>query len=287
MLKVVVAATAAVTIAGSTVAYAQRDERADGARRWQATAEDMRAFQAARLAALRAGLALNPEQEMHWPAFEQAMRELQQLRLKRITAIREARRDGQRGADPAERMRARAIRLSESGTVLKRLAEATEPLYRSLDDAQKRRFAILTRTDGQRNWQRRGRDGGDGRMSRSHRRTDAAPAAPVQTFARKTVDSDAFAHAFVSKTFDGAIVGRVFGAKTVNGDLAIGEVMLFSGKSFVGGNTPEPVAFTGKLTAIEAGSFGSKLTSPEGASFSRKITIGEPSVFGRKAVTDI
>ena len=258
MLKAVVAATAAVTIAGSSIAYAQRDERADGAGRWQPTTEDMRAFQAARLAALRAGLTLTPEQEKHWPAFEQAMRDLQQLRLNRITQIRDARRDGRRAAtDPAERMRARATRLSESGTVLQRLAEATDPLYRSLDDAQKRRFAILSRTDGPRGWHRRGRDGERG-MPRGHQRTDATPADAVQTFTRKTVDGDVFAQAFVSKTIDGVLIGRVFGTKSVNGDLAVGEVAL-----------------------------GAKATPTSGANFGRKITIGEPGTFGGKAVTSI
>jgi zinc resistance-associated protein len=217
---------------------------------------DMRAFQAARLAALRAGLALNTDQEKHWPAFEQAMRELQQLRLNRITAIRDARREGsQPVVDPAERMRQRATRLSESGAVLKRLADATEPLYSSLDDAQKRRFAILTRTEGPRGgWQRRGREGGEPGMQRGPRRTDAAPndVAPVDgaaqgkqifmrktmdgetvdpVFTRKTVDGDVFAQAFVSKTVDGVMVGRVFGTKTVNGDLMIGETALFTGKT--------------------------------------------------------
>ena len=282
MLKAVVAATAAVTIAGSTMAYAQRDDRAEGARRWQPTTEDMRAFQAARLAALRAGLTLTPEQEKHWPAFEQAMRELQQLRLNRITAIREARREGRpQTTDPAERMRLRATRLAESGAVLKRLADATEPLYNSLDEAQKRRFAILTRTEGPRAWQRRGRDGDERGMPRGHRRTDATPTDAVQTFTRKTVDGEVFAHAFVSKTVDGVMVGRVFGTKTVDGDLAIGEAALFSGKAL------EPVAFSGKLTAVESGTFGAKLTNTPGAAFGRKITIGEPSVFGRKAVTNI
>jgi zinc resistance-associated protein len=281
MLKAVVAATAAVTIAGSSMAYAQRDERAEGARRWQPTTEDMRAFQAARLAALRAGLTLTPEQEKHWPAFEQAMRELQQLRLNRITAIREARRDGPRVIDPAERMRLRATRLSESGAVLQRLAEATEPLYRSLDEAQRRRFAILARTEGPRGWQRGGRDGGERGMPRGHHRTDATPADAVQTFTRKTVDGDVFAQAFVTRTVDGVMVGRVFGTKSVNGDLVVGEAAL------LGGKTLEPVAFGGKLIAVEPGTFGAKLTSTQGAPFGRKITIGEPSGFGRKAVSNI
>jgi hypothetical protein len=282
MLKAVVAATAAVTIAGSSIAYAQRDERADGGRRWQPTTEDMRAFQAARLAALRAGLALTPEQEKHWPAFEQAMRDLQQLRLDRINAVRAARGDGRpQATDPAERMRERATRLAESGAVLKRLAEATDPLYRSLDDAQKRRFAILARTEGARGWHRRGRHGGERGMPRGHHRTDATPSNGPQTFTRKTVDGDVFAQTFVSKTVDGVFVGRVFGTKTVNGDLVVGEAAMLSGK------TLEPVVFGGKFTSVEQGGFGPKLTGEDGATFGRKITISEPSSFGRKAVTSI
>jgi LTXXQ motif family protein len=304
MLKAVVAATAAVTIAGSSFAYAQPQDRRDGSRRWQPTTEDIRAFQAARLAGLRAGLGLNADQETHWPAFEQAMRELQQLRLSRVAAMREARREGRPPVtDPAERMRQRAARLAESGAVLKRLADATDPLYRSLDDAQKRRFAILTRTTGPRGWQRPGRDGGEPGLQRGHRRTDAAPAdaAPQfgkslarktmdgetagPVFSRKMVDGEVFAQAFVSKTVDGVMVGRVFGTKTVNGDLAIGEAALFTGK------TLEPVVFGAKvaneLTVVEPGIFSAKLTTAQPRTFSRKITIGEPPVFGRKAVTSI
>jgi hypothetical protein len=236
--------------------------------------EDMRAFQAARLAALRAGLVLSPEQEKYWPAFEQAMRELQQLRLQRVTALRDARRDGGTPvSDPAERMRERANRLSESGAMLKRLADATEPLYRSLDDGQKRRFAILTRTQGPRAWQGRGRHGGEHGMPRGHHRTEVAPDA-TRGFAHKTVDGDTFAHMFVSKTVDGVFVGRVFGAKTPEGDLAIGEASLLSGKALVSDKT-DPVAFGGKYDV------------QEGAGFGRKITIGEPPLFGRKAVTSI
>src|SRR5262249_22668683 len=150
-------------------------------------------------------------------------RDLQQLRLNRILAIREARREGRpRTTDPAERMRLRATRLAEGGAVLKRLADATEPLYNSLDDAQKRRFAILARTATPRGSQRRGREGGERGRPRGYRRTDATtpdatPADAVQTFTRKTVDGDVFAQAFVSKTVDGVMVGRVFGTKSVSG----------------------------------------------------------------------
>lgn len=278
MLKAVAAATAAITIAGSSMAYAQRDDRADGPRRWQPTTEDIRAFQAARLAALRAGLTLTAEQEKHWPAFEQAMRELQKLRLQRIAAVREARRDGRPSiSDPAERMRLRATRLSESGAVLKQLADATDPLYRSLDEAQKRRFAVLTRIEGPRGSQRRGPDGGE--PPRGQRRGDVAPADinptdTTPTFSRKTVDGDRFTQAFVSRTVDGLMVGRVFGTKTVAGDLAIGEVALVTEKAF----------FAGKSLFASDMPFGGKLTA---GGFGRKIIFEKRPVFGRKTVTDI
>jgi len=249
MLKAVFAATAAVTIAASTAAYAQRDGRSDGARRWQPTTEDIRAFQAARLAALRAGLVLNAEQEKHWPAFEQAMRALQQQRLKRITAMRAARREGRPAVDdPAERMRQRAVRLSESGAVLKQLADATDPLYRSLDDAQKRRFAILSRTAGPRGgmWQRRGRDGGEPGMQRGQRRTDVMPAEVAPPFERMAFDGKAmFARKAIA--IEPAVDGKAFGGKAA----AFGKHPNGNGKSL---------------------------------GFSRKITIGEPVDFDSSKV---
>ena len=289
MLKAVVAATAAVTIAGSTVSYAQRSERPDDARRWQPTTEDMRAFQAARLAALRAGLALTPDQETHWPAFEQAMRELQQLRLNRVAAMRNARRgDPSQIVDPAERMRQRAVRLSENGAVLKRLAEATEPLYQSLDEAQRRRFAILTRTESLPGRQRLGR-----RADKPQRgwRKDAAATGIMPAdgtpaiFAHKAVDGDLFAQAFVSKTLDGVLVGRVFGTKTVNGDLAVGEFVLLSGKAPFSGKTLEALPAADGAATVDPQAFGQKQTTADGVPFGRKVTIGEPPVFGRKVTS--
>ena len=37
---------------------------------WQPSAEDISAFMDARIAALKAGLRLTPDQEKNWPAFE-------------------------------------------------------------------------------------------------------------------------------------------------------------------------------------------------------------------------
>src|ERR1700686_2055937 len=97
------------------------------------TLDDMRAFADARLAALHAGLGLTPDQEKNWPAFEQAAREMAKLRLDRIAAT-DTRRDQQpRSSDPADRMHRRAAMMTETGATLKKVADAIDPLYKSLD----------------------------------------------------------------------------------------------------------------------------------------------------------
>jgi hypothetical protein len=176
MWKAVVAGTLALAIAGSTLVYAQQRGRHDGGMRWQGpNIEDMRAFGEARLAGLRAGLMLTPDQEKNWPAFEQAARDFGKLRLDRMNAMRNTPPTD----DPAARLNQRASAMMESGIALKKLAEATEPLYKSLDDGQKRRFAMLSRLGGPRmdghgprfrGWHQR--DGGDGPHHWGPRRID-------------------------------------------------------------------------------------------------------------------
>jgi hypothetical protein len=145
MWKGIVAAGLALALAGSTLVYAQHRPR-DGMQRWQPNAEDMRAFGEARLAALKAGLTLTPEQEKNWPAFEAAAREFGKVRLDQMNALRNA----PPANDPAERLRRRATAMADTGAALKKLADATDPLYKSLDDNQKRRFAMLARLGGPR-----------------------------------------------------------------------------------------------------------------------------------------
>lgn len=142
MWKPILAGTAALVIAGSSLAYAQYRPGREGPR-WRPTVEDRQAFGEARLAALKAGLALNPDQEKSWPAFEQAAREFSRVRIERFN---EARASGTRQVDPAELMQRRAAALTQSGAALKKLGDATGPLYTSLDEAQKRRFAVLGRS---------------------------------------------------------------------------------------------------------------------------------------------
>jgi zinc resistance-associated protein len=175
MWKGIVVGAAVLAITGTSVVYAQhRMGRPDGADRWRPSMEDMRAFGEARLAGLKAGLALNAEQEKNWPAFEQAAREFGKVRLDRMTAMRNA----QPSNDPVERMRQRAATMTDTGSALQKLADATDPLYKSLDDSQKRRFAVLNRLSGSRmggpGQDFRGGDG-DGPRHWGPRRMDGGP----------------------------------------------------------------------------------------------------------------
>jgi len=169
MWKAVLAGATALAIAGTSLVYAQQRGRFDGGQRWRPTIEDMRAFADARLAALHAGLELTPDQEKSWPAYEQAAKEFSKLRLDRLNAAITARRSGQApSTDPGDRMHQRATAMAEAGAALKKLADATDPLYKGLDDSQKHRFAVLSRLGGRREGGRegpgelRGRDGGPG-----------------------------------------------------------------------------------------------------------------------------
>ena len=180
MWKTAAAGAAALLIAGSMIVSAQQRPGFDGPRGydaprgydgprgpggphdmqrfgdWHPDAQDLAAFADARIAALHAGLQLNADQERSWPSFEQALRDVAKMRIERLSAAR----DEQTPASPIERLQRRAKAMTTRGAALKRLADAAAPLYQSLDDAQKRRFAMLARF-------MRPRDGGG--MMRHHR----------------------------------------------------------------------------------------------------------------------
>ncbi len=140
MLKTVAAGAAVLMMAAGAVVHAQEPPAApDGGRR-PVAAEDRAAFLDARIAALHAGLRLTPDQEKAWPAVEQAYRDLAALRGRRPPGDDES-------LDPVQRAQRRAEALTARGAALKRYAEALEPLYKTFDDGQKRRFGFLSRIE--------------------------------------------------------------------------------------------------------------------------------------------
>ena len=150
MKKTITAATIALTLAGGGLALAQQATPREGTAT-RLTTEDVAAFTDARIAGLKAGLKLNAEQEKHWPAVETAIRELAKERADRAAAGREARASAnaqQPAPDVLARLRRGADSMSARAASLKKLADAAEPLYTSLDEGQKRRFAHLLRIGG-------------------------------------------------------------------------------------------------------------------------------------------
>jgi zinc resistance-associated protein len=151
MLKPVIAATAFLALAGSTYVYAQQGfgghrSFGDGPRaehRHRPSAADMAAFTDARIAALKAGLELTPDQVKNWPPFEQAVRDMVQLRVQRMQARQSA--DQQAPSSPFDRLAKRADNMSKASAALKKVADAGAPLYQSLNDDQKGRFMKLAR----------------------------------------------------------------------------------------------------------------------------------------------
>lgn len=160
MKKLLLAGVATLAITGSTVVvYAQH-------RPWmmhehvRLSPEDRAAFADARIAAVHAGLKLTPDQEKLWPPVEAAVHDLVKIRIDRANARMKAREgDSHQQEDPVARLRERADNMSATAAALKKIADAADPLYKTLDDGQKRRLKVLThmhrRFGGHEGWRHR------------------------------------------------------------------------------------------------------------------------------------
>ena len=189
MKNFAIAGIAALAIAGSTAVYAQhRPWFHEHMRHMRLSPEDRAAFTDARIAAVHAGLKLNADQEKLWPPVESAVRDFAKLRLERANARMDARRnesqDQQKPNDPLTRLRERADNMASTATALKKIADAADPLYKTLDDGQKRRLAILTRREGRLGggWRRHGFEhgmmSGEGDRDRHDGRDDGGRGGP-------------------------------------------------------------------------------------------------------------
>ncbi len=178
MKKFAVAGMAALAIAASTAVYAHQGwlrEHMQHMQYMRLSPEDRAALLDARIAAVHAGLKLTPDQEKLWPPVEGAVRDFAKLRSDRIAARMQAREEAQGQGqqapeDPVTRLRQRADNMAASAAALKKIAEAADPLYKTLDDGQKRRLALLTHRGGRggEGWRHRwmNRDRPEGRPDR-------------------------------------------------------------------------------------------------------------------------
>jgi LTXXQ motif family protein len=121
-------------------------------------AQDHEAMLDAKLAGLKAGLKLTPDQETLWGPFEAAVRAAAAMRMEHMQEMMARMHDMRAGDDmekedgefgeamsPVQRLDRLANRLTEDGAALKKIADAAKPLYDSLDEQQKRVFGFLSR----------------------------------------------------------------------------------------------------------------------------------------------
>ena len=146
MRKFAIAGIAALAIAGSTAVYAQHRHWGYGHMRMNP--EDRARYADARIAAVHAGLKLTADQEKLWPPVEAAVRDFAKMRIDRANARMnpptDDSKDAQKPDDPVTRLRERADNMATTAAAMKKIADAADPLYKTLDDGQKRRLAILT-----------------------------------------------------------------------------------------------------------------------------------------------
>ena len=151
MSRTIVVGLSALFITASAVAYAQPQPTA-GSPPATATAEaqapehlsdaDFKAITDRRIELLKFALQLTPDQAKNWPAVEEAIRARAMARHQRLANLA-ARLGTQRDVTPVDLLRERAEALSVRAANLKKLADAWQPLYASLDANQKDRLRFL------------------------------------------------------------------------------------------------------------------------------------------------
>jgi len=147
-MKIVVVGTAALFLTASPVALAQTRSPTPLEQRLgvdQNTLTDMR------VDLVKAALQLTPEQEKLWPPVESAIRSGAQDRKARIARVKETvgKRVDQssletlKNRDPIAFLQRRSEALAQRSADLDKLAEAWQPLYKTLSPEQRQRMAAL------------------------------------------------------------------------------------------------------------------------------------------------
>lgn len=90
---------------------------------------------------MKVDLNLTTHQEKNWPGFASAMQDFSKKQGDRRIAMRDARAQQQGKFDVLDEMRRSADFQTERSNDRKKLADAAQPLYTTLNDQQKQRFA--------------------------------------------------------------------------------------------------------------------------------------------------
>ncbi|MGA2125127.1 MAG: Spy/CpxP family protein refolding chaperone [Xanthobacteraceae bacterium] len=134
----ILVATIALVAGGMLTGPAIGRDRGD---RVELSANQIVAQSDARTARMKADLRLTPDQEKNWSGFESSLREIDQKRAEREVTLRTERAQQNGSGDVIDEMRRNADSLSDYAANQKKLADAAQPLFASLDERQKQRFA--------------------------------------------------------------------------------------------------------------------------------------------------
>ena len=146
-IKKAALATIVALVTASPLAYAA-ETSSNTVGMTHPNAADLSGLTDTRIGIIRAALQLTPDQEKYWPAVEDAIRaraKNRQARWERLADLR----DGDLPASMGQRnlvelMQRRAAALTQRGADLKKVADAWEPLYKTLSEDQKKRMAFVT-----------------------------------------------------------------------------------------------------------------------------------------------
>ncbi|MBR0711746.1 Spy/CpxP family protein refolding chaperone [Bradyrhizobium liaoningense] len=149
MMKIVVIGTAALLLAAPSIASAQAPSSPATPERLNAV--DRNTLVDMRIDLTKAALQLTPDQEKLWPPVESAIRARAEDRRARVAKISETvgRRADQnavetmRNRDPIAFLQRRSETLAQRSADLDKLAEAWQPLYKTLNPEQRQRMGAL------------------------------------------------------------------------------------------------------------------------------------------------
>src|SRR5664279_2115665 len=139
MRKTLILVTTAALLTGTAITgSAVARDRSD---RTELTSSQITDQASARAAQMKADLRLTAEQEKNWSAFETAVVDMWKKQADQQIAWRNAHAKEQGSVDLIDEMRKDADAQIDRSNARKKLADAAQPLYGSLDDQQKRRFS--------------------------------------------------------------------------------------------------------------------------------------------------
>jgi hypothetical protein len=141
MSKFAIAGLVAFAVTGALPAHAQVMPFS-GTAQEQITEADLKTITERRIDLVKVALQLTPAQQKYWPAVEAAIRARADARRARLMQIVGYAKE-QRERTPLELLRDRADALTARGAALKKLVDAWQPLYESLDEVQRIRLRFL------------------------------------------------------------------------------------------------------------------------------------------------